>query len=202
LGYPALLARGSRGRREGMKMADEPKFKIGDSLYCVNRAQRGEHITCPECGGTRTLKVSLFDGTEYIIDCQGCAVGYDPPQGVILVYRIAAKIEKVTISGVKTEAGQTTEYRISLGPCVYRTFKENELFKTPEEAQPRANELICEQQEQEQGRINAKVKDHRSWAWHVHYYRQKIRDAEKAIAYATDQLDAAKRHVKVAGGEE
>ena len=41
-----------------------------------------------------------------------------------------------------------------------------------------------------------KSRPDKSWAWHVRYHQQRIRDAEKTIAYASLQLNAAKKHVK------
>ncbi len=175
-----------------------PKFKIGDSLYCASFEMERIYVVCPDCGGTKTLRCILFDGTEYTIDCRGCASGYMPPTGRVVIHERKPKVDLGIIFGIEINDGteEPIEYRIKLGGSYARTLKENELFETKEAAYDRALELAKEYTLEEQERINKKEKDHRSWAWHVHYHRRQIRDAEKTIARATDQLNAAKRHVK------
>ncbi len=175
---------------------NNPKYNIGDSLYCASFDSMDNYIVCPECGGTKILKVILWDGTEYIIDCRGCAGGYDPPTGYIKTYKRTPKVEIVTISGMEINRNKPVEYRIQLSSCNYQILKEDELFVLKEDAEARAVVKAKEFEERELSEIEQKEKPTRSWAWHVHYHRKQIRDAEKTIARATDQLNAAKRHVK------
>ena len=179
-----------------MKKMDIPKYKIGDSLYLATFNSESDYIICPECGGTKILRVILWDGTEHTIDCQGCSSGYNPPTGYVRVYKRIPKVEIIVISGMEINLGEPIEYRVSLSSCSTRILKEDELFLSKEGAEIKAVELVKEIEAQDKARIEQKEKPTRSWAWHVHYYRGQIRDAEATINRATDKLNAAKRHVK------
>lgn len=174
----------------------EPKFKIGDTLYIATFNSTDNYIICPDCGGTKTLRVILWDGTEYIIDCQGCSAGYDPPIGYIRTYKRIPKVEVVTLSGMEINQNSPIEYRVRWSSYCYRTLKEDELFVLKEDAEAKAVVTAKELEEKELAEIEQKEKPTRSWAWHVHYHRKQIRDAEETIARATDQLNVAKRHIK------
>lgn len=172
------------------------KYEIGDALFCATFESQKDYITCPDCGGTRTLKVILWDGTEYIINCAGCAAGYEPPRGWIRTYKRTPKVAIVTISGIEIKRDGLTEYRASLSENSCRILNEDELFADKAEAEVRAAELVKELEQKERDDIEKKEKPTRTWSWHVYYHRKQIRDAEKTIACATDKLNAAKRHVK------
>jgi hypothetical protein len=73
---------------------------------------------------------------------------------------------------------------------------ERDVFSTKEEALVWAQVLKEEFDAEQDRKLAGKSKPDKSWAWHVRYHQQQIRDAEKTIAYASLQLNAAKKHVK------
>jgi len=74
--------------------------------------------------------------------------------------------------------------------------KDTEIFPSEEGARAKAKELAEQWNKEELARIHRKEKNNHTWAWHVHYYRQQIRNAKKTIEYAKKQLDAASLHTK------
>jgi hypothetical protein len=78
----------------------KPKYQIGDVVFTGSWKAREHWEKCPDCGGTRTLKVTLFDGTEYIIDCASCAHGYDPLRGTVRTFRYDAEVVELMVQGV------------------------------------------------------------------------------------------------------
>ena len=62
-------------------------FKIGDKVFQANYGRHERWIVCPDCLGTKHVKVILGDGTEVQIECGGCDPGgYEPSLGRIWQY--------------------------------------------------------------------------------------------------------------------
>jgi hypothetical protein len=79
--------------------------------------------------------------------------------------------------------------------CGYspRGFKVSELFTDEAEAQKVADAHTAKQVERF---VKDKKERHRSWAWHVSYHRKQIREAQRQIEYATEQLAYAQSKAK------
>lgn len=169
----------------------EPRFKIGDDVWRASTEQKSSWITCPDCGGTLALKVILFDATEYVIDCAGCAAGYNPPCGKIKFAEYSPHAEYHTVTGVQVR-GDSFEYNLSGG--YYG--KEEDIFSAREGALARSAELMAEKNERESARVFKKEKDARTWAWRVHYHRREIKESERRLAYHTQKLGIAKEKAK------
>lgn len=172
------------------------KFQIGDEVWRATWDYSQDRVTCPDCGGTRALTVIMFDGTEHTIDCAGCAVGYEPPRGVLLVGNYRAATHSHTVTGMKVRREGGFEYMLNSGHCV----GEEDMFATKEEALARAETLGQEKAAEELRRIYRKEKNTWSWAWHVHYHRRGIREAQKQLDYHTKKLAVAKEKAKVPEG--
>ncbi len=166
------------------------RFNIGDIIWHASCRGTDKWITCPDCFGTKTLKVILGDGTELVIPCAGCACGFDPPRGVVKTYDYGPRVEQVEITGVEMSATET-KYRSSGW-----IFKDDDVFATKEEAEARCVELVAQRVQEEADRLHLKEKDHRSWAWHVHYHRDEIRRKQKEIEMHTAKLNVALEHSK------
>ena len=172
-------------------MTDQPTIKLGDHVW-VSRAQgQRKRITCPECFGTGQLDILLRDGTKHSIDCAGCAAGYEPPKGWVELWEYEPSVELQTVTKIEQDIGHPPEYRAG-----HFCYKADEVFLTREEAVARAAKYAEEQTKEAEAKIFRKEKDTRTWAWHVHYHRKAIRDAEKSIEYHTKKLNAAKLQAK------
>jgi len=174
----------------------KPKFCMGDTVWAASFQARQESVVCPDCGGTLKLKVTLFDGTEYIIDCQTCAHGYDPPRGYIFIWKAKATACQVTLGGLEIRQGSPVEYRESLGSSCGRIYQEEDLFLTEEEALIRAEEKRLAYEADEEKRFQAKLKPTRKWAWHVTYHRRELKRAEADAEHHARKLGIAKKKAK------
>lgn len=169
------------------------KFQIGDLVWRASWDYRQNYVTCPDCGGTRALTFIMFDGTEHTIDCAGCAAGYEPPRGVLPVGSYQPVAHSHTVTGMKLRTEGGFEYTLNSGHYV----GEEDLFATKEEAEARAELLSQEKAAEDLRRVYKKEKDTRSWAWHVHYHRREIKEAQRRLTYHTQKLNVAKEKAKV-----
>lgn len=170
------------------------RFNIGDTVYWATYQRREEWIPCPDCGGTRRVRVILHDNDEHSIDCATCSRGYEPPTGKIVTYEYSKSVSKGNIMGVDMAAGRT-DWRVSPHYIV----KDAEVFTTKEEALDRAEVLAVEANEEEQRRLALKEKPTRSWAWNASYHRREIKECERRLAYHESKLSVAA--VKVKAGD-
>jgi ribosomal protein S27E len=154
------------------------KYIRGQQLWRATFDAEETSVVCPECGGTRHIRVVLYDGTELAINCQGCARGFVPPTGFVPVYDRAPRAEAIIVTGFEVD-GDKTEYRTD---TTYRVL-EDDLYERQEDALAAAHALAARFDREERERVAKKEKPTRSWSWHVHYHRQQIREAEKSIAY-------------------
>lgn len=171
-----------------------PKFALGQAAYHATWDSEPSTYPCPECGGTKTLTVILWDGAQHIIECEGCNSGFESPRGYLTVYNRHPRTEVVTITGVNTSRGEL-EYCCQ-GDHETWGVKEEDLWPTQEEALVRAVEMSRQADEDERAQIDRKEKPERSWSWHVHYHRNCIRRAEKDIVYHSGKLAAARVKAK------
>jgi len=163
----------------------KPKYAMGDSLYLAQHEITEKWITCPDCFGKKTLKVILGDDTELIIPCQTCAIGYDPPRGMVKTFDTKPDYKPVTITGMEISENEV-RYR-----CDCRSMKEGNLFRTEEEAIKRGEELAAQAIHEESIRLQRKERQTRSWAWHVTYYRGIIQRAKAEIVRSEKLLGIA-----------
>lgn len=169
----------------------EPKYKIGDTLFVATVDRRPNMITCPDCGGTLIIHAILFDGTEHVIECSSCSHGYEGPNGLVQDWTITPRVNTVHVTGMEIEEGLPVEYKINLGPGLYRTFKEEDLFEDRIHAEDKALILTRQQQAEEERRVASKEQPHKTWARNIAYHRQRIRLAKKELEYHTAKLNAA-----------
>lgn len=175
----------------------KPQFNIGDVVYAAVLEGKEESIPCPDCFGTKCLRVILGDGTEHTIDCAGCSPGgYDRPSGLIRISRYSARAKRITISGMD----------ISETGCEYRSGCDNyqaaNLFHDEAGAVARAAVLAKDREAQQLDELRRKEKPARTWAWHVHYHRRLIRDAKETIARSEAKLAVAREKSKTDDDEE
>lgn len=169
----------------------KPKFNIGDAVWRATWDYTEKWVACPDCGETRSMTVTLWDKTEHVIPCVGCARGYGPSSGVVSTYTYVANAHSETVTGLQVK-GDNYEYRTT-GSCMVEA---GELFATREEAMERAAEMTIEKQREADAKIYKKDKPSRDWAWHVHYHRRCAKRAQVDLEYHTAKLNAAKTKAK------
>ena len=169
-------------------------FKIGDKVFKVTYSRQEKWVVCPDCLGSKHVKMILGDGTEVIIECGGCDPGgYRASTGSIKQYEFATVVKAYTVTGISTR-GSEVRYELDNYGGSYWTGEEKELFATTEEAQADGERLRLEHEAEENKRWMAKTKDHKSWAWNATYHRRCIKDHERQLEYHRSkvQICAAK----------
>ena len=183
----------------------KPKYQIGDVVWAGEWKGYEKTETCPDCGGTRTLKVILFDDTEYIIPCESCKRGDEGPYGVVRHYAYHATARELVIQGMELGCWDSNrdiwEYQLGLeGSCSLRV-PENEIFLDEQSALNFALAKGRELEIKEVARVFLKDKPDHSWAWHVIYHRREIKRAEHDLEYHTRQLGIAREKAKDRGSD-
>lgn len=171
------------------------KFKIGDMVWFARADKNGVQIECPDCAGTRRIRLILANDEQVSIDCGGCMLGYKGCSGTVTEYKFKADVRQGIIGGVE-ETREKITYRIDQAEGCYYSFDSNDLFENREDAIKRCQELIDKEIESEKERLLRKEKDTRSWAWNASYHRKRIKEAEKEIVYHTGKLNVAKFKAK------
>ena len=166
-------------------------YNIGDKVWYAQRKTIEEMVECPECFGKKYLTVILGDDSRVMINCAGCASGYLSSRGYIFYRKQDIDVSLVTIERVEINPDYV-EYKFN--NCYIA--KDIDIFPTKEQAEIKAKELAEEHNKKEIEKIYKKEKHNHTWAWHVYYYRDMIRRAEKDIERAKRKLDAAKSKAK------
>ncbi len=167
------------------------KYEIGQEVWRASFDSADAYVVCPDCGGTARVRVMLPDDTIVSIECEGCRHGYSGSDGRIHVYDRRPVARLVNILGLEMRDGKT-EWQTSDS---YRVGEED-LFDTEVEAMTRARAIAADHDREERDRVNRKEKPLKSWAWHAHYHRSCIKEAERQIAYHTARLNVAKVKAK------
>lgn len=171
------------------------KYDVGQQVWWAT-FRAGEHWeTCPDCGGTGRLRVTFHDEAQVSIECQNCALGYDPPTGLVKWYGRTPEVRQITITGFEFKDGKAS-YHSGIGGGSYHRIEESELFLSEEGAKVHADKLAAEHDAAERARILNKEKGTRSWAWNASYHRNCIKRAQKDIDYHTAKLNVAKVKAK------
>jgi predicted RNA-binding Zn-ribbon protein involved in translation (DUF1610 family) len=161
------------------------RFEIGEVVYVARLETEEEQLPCPDCGGTRALRVTLYNGVEHSIACEACKHGYEGPRGYIVRYAPTPKASSTRITGVDTRDG-SVQWQTELG---YRD--DADVFDNMGDAFARALDLGEKFERDEKARITQRSNAERSWAWNVTYHRREIREAKRRLAHHEAALSFA-----------
>jgi hypothetical protein len=177
-----------------MTPARTTPFAIGESIWWPAFDTLDSYIDCPDCGGTCVYRITLWDGTEHNLPCQTCLSGFLGPMGRILSPVPVAKARTGIVSGMTiTQAG--SKYQVGDGRSHW-LIADQDAFTSQEEALAACPPLLAAYHADNQRRIAAKVKNHKSWAWHVSYHRREISRLREKIEQHAQQLGIARCKVK------
>lgn len=166
-----------------MTDAAKEMFKIGDRVFKANYGRHEKWITCPDCLGSKRVRVVLGDETEVSIECGGCYPGgYDPSLGIIRQYDYSTEVKRYEVTGICMH-GTEVEYQLDNFGGSYHTAKDSEVFGTHEEAHAYGELQRVKHEAEENMRWLAKTKDHKSWAWNATYHRRCAKKAEEEADY-------------------
>ena len=84
-------------------MEIKEKFKVGDKVYMGYATSEDKQIKCPDCNGTRKVKV-LFSGRRFVdSNCPTCSSGWSGSAGVIKLSKQVVKVLRHEVTAVRTE---------------------------------------------------------------------------------------------------
>ena len=177
----------------------KPKFDLGDTVFMARFERTEKTIVCPDCLGSARVKVTLGTGEEIMIECGGCDPGgYQPSTGRIRQYDFAMRIVRRTITGINLKEDDV-EYRLDgeAGHCYIGSQNgDYKVFATEDEARIGGEEQRVKHEVEENKRLLAKTKNHRTWAWNATYHRQQIKRIEREIQYHHSKVEICKSHIK------
>lgn len=173
----------------------ETKFNIGDKVFRATFGPQEKWVTCPDCFGQLALKIELGNGEIVAIDCAGCRSGYEPPRGLVRQYEYSVTADQFTVTGIST-GREETRYDLNNFGGSYYTADESDLFLSETEALAHGETKKQARADEENRRWMAKTKDHRTWAWHVHYHRNCAKNAKAEMERHLAKLDIAKLKAK------
>ncbi len=174
-------------------------FKIGDKVFRARYDRHEKWVVCPDCLGSRTVKMILGDGTEITIECGGCDPGgYQPSIGKIKQYEYATRVWEHTVTGVCMH-GTELKYELdNFGSGGYWSGDDSNVFATMEEAQAEGERQRLEHEAEENKRWMSKTKDHHSWKWNAAYHRRCIKDLERQLEYHRGKVQVCAAKAKEA----
>jgi hypothetical protein len=179
---------------------NKPKYNIGDIVWCGEWKSYEKWEKCPDCGGTKTLRVTLFDDTEYVIPCETCKHGYEGPYGVVKHYAYSTIARELVVQGMElgcfSDEKDIWQYKLGLEGSCYRQVPENELFMDEQSALNFALAKGRQMEIAEAARVFLKDKPSHTWAWHVTYHRREIKEAQRRLDYSLRALGIAKEKSK------
>ena len=142
-------------------------FAVGEEVWAVGHEHREEWISCPECAGTKALRLVKGNGEEIELACNYCGPGYDPPSGRVTHLVYDCQPERFVCRRVLRIEGDVVEYSES----ATRLRRSNELFRDREEcAKVCAQKNVEYQQDRERREIANLESKRRSLAHSSHYW--------------------------------
>ena len=166
----------------------EIPFAVGEEAWWIGNYSKEETIVCPECLGTKVLKVIQGNGKEFNLDCACCSRGYEAPSGCISQTVYYHKPEKIKLGAVDMSCGEF-RYDIGNGWSIYA----KDIYKTEAEcldACIKENRVKAAYREEQM--LNAIKSKRRDMAWSVHYWQGQIRRFKDDLKRAEDRLDVCK----------
>lgn len=167
------------------------KFNVGDYVWHATFDARENFAPCPDCLGHKYAKITFGDGTEVTVDCGGCTIGFNPPNGLIRYWEHVPRAECVLVQGVNI-----TQQEIHYSLSDYRGGNEEDMFDNENQARDRAIKLAKDWRQAEEARIGRKEKPSKTWAQNASYHRKSLKQAQRDVEYHTKKLDAAKQYAK------
>ena len=175
--------------------AIEKPFELGETVFIARHERDERLVTCPDCQGKKCITVIMGDDTSHSINCSLCAPnGYEGPTGFVTAWDYRTTVQELKVEKIESkisEDGVKYEYQSH-----HWILRHDNTFRDKAEAEARGDELIKEHAAKDAAQLERKQKDHRSWAWHVRYYRDLIRKGEKDLVRYRLQLDSANQKAK------
>lgn len=178
-------------------------FKEGDIAYYTGEHNLYTNKLCPACEGRMHSLVMQGKG-KYEIECQWCSISPNTPTGYVNEFSYNENHTPIEVTIVElTEFDNRTErynFNVNITNEV-NTLKSSRregkvgetLFKNLADCQKECNKLNKQAKEANDRIIESRLKNTAAKAaWTVGYLKNRIKDAEKQIAYCKAKLNEIK----------
>ena len=160
-------------------------FEIGDTYWLPSHLPRSKMEACPVCAGTKAVTVLAGD-ERFVVECDGCGLGYEGPQGVVRVYHYDPHAEPFTIARVARLDDEGWTVESTTGACAL--FKA--LCATEADALAVSKAAYLAQEEHNMRQRGYRRKGVSKAAWTVRYHNDAIKKLERELAYHRGKLNA------------
>lgn len=155
---------------------------------------------CSVCCGHGSVWLRNLEGEEWNVACEACGKGYAEPKGVEKDYSFEPKVTRYEVKEItRVEFKADGQLDITLKSTTDRWATFDQLYTTEAEALAKATEymdnLVRVNMANKLSRKQALLPEH---AWSVRYHNDRIKDAEKIIAWHRTRLLAK---TKAKGGK-
>ena len=173
-------------------------FPLGVTLWRAAYGAGEEWVTCPECLGTKEVKLTLANGEEYMLDCRCCQSGFGPPRG--LIHRCIYDFRPTPFVARRWGTDGSKFWFSDAAPdaTCFTHVDQDDLFTDEAECLTRCEqrnaELSKRQEEQQYSHLMSRRKD---LAWSVHYWRSQLARHKKDVELAEQRLRACQERKRV-----
>jgi predicted nucleic acid-binding Zn ribbon protein len=167
--------------------APTPKYQIGDRVLVAHWTTDEVREVCPDCGGTKVVKVVLASGEEIEARCQHCSVGFQS-RGYVTKNVYVPRVWHGTVGSVRMDTNDkrpVSYMLVETGVGTGSVHYEENLFDNAEDATAAATRKAKRQQEliqkqNEEQRKSRRLKDLR--------YQERWERHSKALCAAVAEL--------------
>lgn len=169
-------------------------LELGQKVWIVDNGNKEVGTTCEDCCGKCFVTVITGDDQKFTIPCEGCKHGYSGPTGKVYHWERYPEVRQGEIIAQEINK-EGARYAVCNGLTNYY-IDHDDICLTESDAMDLAKQKAKEATEENVKRLQCKFKQHKSWAWHVSYYRKQIKRAEEEIARSKKYLEYAKTVAK------
>ncbi len=180
-----------------MSATIEVPFAEGQEVWWVGNESEKIRLQCPECLGTKIIRMVQATGQEFELACAYCAPGFDEPRGYISKWRWGFTPTPRTLGPLTSvdSYGANGETRYRYGPL-----SSEDIFPTEAEClaacESRNAERVKQQEEQALANLASKRRD---LTWSVHYWQGQRARLRKDLERIEIRLGECKKRSKKKG---
>jgi hypothetical protein len=172
-----------------MSATPDAPFEIGQLFWLPVPHPRPVMVVCPICAGHKRVVVILGSGEQVSVDCDGCGLGYQGPQGQILEYEHEPIAQPFVVASVE-------RYREPDEWYLHSTTNQSSYFKDLRATEAEALTDAAKRAEsfalQQMDRRGYRKSGLKKAAWTVRYHRECIKEYERKIAWHRAHIEVAK----------
>lgn len=167
-------------------------FPLGTKVFTVNVVREVNYVTCPECGGTKHIRI-VAHAAEYVVECEAC-YHFGNPTGKVRKDTIQVIPQEIILKDVTLDAGEFTYFTAIPEVGKARVcYPVEELFLTKEDCLPLCQKKREEIQAREDAQLEAEIRQNRNRvAFTYRYWKGNAAKLEKQLEYARNKCKLLK----------